>query len=62
MTPSQLSRVFERFYRANAVPGVTGTGLGMNIVQEIMQLLNGRIELQSQAGAGTCVSLYFPAV
>lgn len=62
MTPSQLSRVFERFYRANAVPGVTGTGLGMNIVQEIMQLLNGRIELQSEAGAGTCVSLYFPAV
>lgn len=62
MTPSQLSRVFERFYRANAVPGVTGTGLGMNIVQEIMQLLNGRIELQSTAGAGTCVNLYFPAV
>jgi PAS domain S-box-containing protein len=60
MTPDQLERVFERFYRANPTSRIPGTGLGMSIVKEIMTLLEGRVELVSRPGQGTRVSLVFP--
>lgn len=62
MSPAQLARVFERFYRAHVVTHVPGAGLGLNIAQGIMQLMNGRITIDSRVGAGTSVSLHFPAV
>ncbi|MFP5340600.1 MAG: sensor histidine kinase, partial [Gammaproteobacteria bacterium] len=34
MTPEQLSRAFERFYRADASGNIPGTGLGLNLVKE----------------------------
>lgn len=61
MTVVQLAHLFERFYRANTTSKVLGTGLGMSIVQQIMTLLDGRVTVQSVAGRGTCVSLFFPA-
>lgn len=61
MNPEQLSRLFERFYRAHPSSEIPGTGLGMSIVKEIMTLLDGHIEIQSTPGQGTCVSLYLPA-
>ena len=61
MTPEQTKRVFERFYRADASGTVPGTGLGMSIVKEIVDLHHGRVEIQSQIGLGTTVTLMFPA-
>jgi signal transduction histidine kinase/HAMP domain-containing protein len=61
MTPAQLSRVFERFYRADASGKVPGTGLGMSIVKEIIELHGGNVELESQIGIGTAVTLWLPA-
>ncbi len=60
MTPAQVARVFERFYRANPCSKIPGTGLGMSIVKEIMNLLDGRVDIQSEIGKGTRVSLFFP--
>ncbi len=60
MTPEQLSRVFERFYRADPSGTVLGTGLGMAIVQEIVQLHGGHIELDSHPGQGTTVTVWLP--
>ncbi|MFZ4538847.1 PAS domain-containing sensor histidine kinase [Propionivibrio sp.] len=62
MTPAQLARVFERFYRADTSGKIPGTGLGMSIVHEIVELHGGAIELSSQAGAGTSVTLWLPAL
>ena len=62
MTPVQLGRVFERFYRADTSGKVPGTGLGMSIVKEIIELHDGEIELLSQAGEGTRVTLWMPLV
>ena len=53
-------RLFERFYRAEAASGVAGTGLGMSIVKEIMDIHDGRIEVASAPGAGTAVTLWLP--
>ena len=61
MTPEQISRVFERFYRADASGKVPGTGLGMSIVKEIIELHGGNVELESQIGVGTTVTLWLPA-
>ncbi len=53
-------RIFERFYRAETMSGVAGTGLGMSIVKEIMDIHGGRIEIASAPGAGTAVTLWLP--
>jgi signal transduction histidine kinase len=58
MTNEQTARVFERFYRVDTSGNIPGTGLGMSIVKEIMELHGGQIEIQSQFGAGTSVTLW----
>jgi signal transduction histidine kinase len=53
-------RIFEHFYRAESAAGTAGTGLGMSIVKEIMDIHGGRIEIESAPGRGTAVSLWLP--
>jgi PAS domain S-box-containing protein len=61
MTPDQLARVFERFYRADPSGAVAGTGLGMTLVKEIIEAMHGSVEIESLAGRGTTVTLWLPA-
>jgi signal transduction histidine kinase len=60
MTPQQQARCFERFYRADVSGKIPGTGLGLCIVKEIMDLHDGRIDLQSALGQGTTVTIWLP--
>ena len=62
MTQNQINNVFTRFYRADTVAALPGTGLGMNIVKEIMKLHSGDVLIDSELGSGTRVSLIFPVV
>jgi signal transduction histidine kinase len=62
LTPEQVERVCERFYRADASGKVPGTGLGMSIVKEIISLHGGNVTIQSKFGRGTCVSFSLPAI
>jgi signal transduction histidine kinase len=61
MTAEQLARVSERFYRADASGSIPGTGLGMSIVKEIVELQGGRLALASEPGRGSTVTLWMPA-
>ena len=61
MTSEQTARVCERFYRADTSGKIPGTGLGMSIVKEIMDLHGGRISLESEPRQGTTVTLWLPA-
>jgi len=55
--PSEnLSHVFEPFYTGKA----NGSGLGLTIAERIMGAHGGRIEIDSQVGRGTRVTLLFP--
>lgn len=60
MTPDQVKRIFERFYRTDASGKIPGTGLGMSLVKEIMDIFGGEVEIQTQPGKGTEVTLWYP--
>ena len=60
VTPAQLARVFERFYRADASGKFPGTGLGMSIVKEIVDFQKGRVDISSTINQGTTVTLWLP--
>jgi PAS domain S-box-containing protein len=60
MTPEQVRRVCERFYRADASGQIPGTGLGMSIVKEIVELSGGQLHIESHLGQGTTVTLWLP--
>jgi signal transduction histidine kinase len=53
-----VARVFERFYRADVSGNIPGTGLGMSIVKEIIELHGGEVEFASTIGVGTTVTLW----
>ena len=54
-------RVFERFYRADKSHSkeVGGTGLGLSIVRHAAQYHNARLDLKSQPGKGTTITVTF---
>lgn len=60
MTPEQLARAFERFFRADTSGNIPGTGLGLSLVKEIMEIHGGRVEITSEFGRGTQVTLWPP--
>ena len=60
MTADQQGRVFERFYRADPSGNTPGTGLGMSLVQEIIELHGGTVQIDSELGCGTAVTLWLP--
>ena len=60
LTPEQLGRVGERFYRADKSGNIPGTGLGVTIVKEIIEMMGGSMRISSQAGEGTQVVLWMP--
>jgi len=60
MTEEQLSHVTERFYRADKSGAILGTGLGMSIVKEIVELHGGQLQLSSAPGLGTTATVRLP--
>ncbi|WP_137896331.1 PAS domain S-box protein [Ramlibacter sp. 2FC] len=61
MTPEQSTRIFERFYRADDSGAIPGTGLGMSLVKEILEIHQGSVEVASALGRGADVTLWLPA-
>lgn len=60
ISSEHLPRVFDMFYRASK--SSSGSGLGLYICKEIVQKINGSIELTSQQGIGTTVTITLPVI
>ena len=60
MTSAQLSRAFERFFRADDTGAIPGTGLGLSLVKEIVETHGGEVQLESEFGKGTTATLWLP--
>jgi two-component system, OmpR family, sensor histidine kinase MprB len=60
--PGDLPRVFDRFYRATAVRGVPGSGLGLSIVRQVAAGYGGTVQAESAAGGGTLLRFRLPAL
>ena len=59
--PEDLARVFERFYRGSNVDVATsGSGLGLAVAHQIVTQHGGAIDIDSQPGIGTVVTLSLP--
>lgn len=56
----ELERVQERFYRAKNASTANGSGLGLSICKEIVERFNGYIDIESELGKGTIVTIVLP--
>jgi signal transduction histidine kinase len=56
-------RVLEDYYRTREARalGTRGSGLGLSVVQHIMEAHSGKVRLESQPGQGSRFTLVFPA-
>ncbi len=61
---SDLPHVFERFFqsRQSLPQNKEGSGVGLSIVKEYVQLHRGSVQLLSENGQGTCVEVVLPVV
>lgn len=57
----QLSRVFERFGRADNASRVEGSGLGLAIVEAIVKAHQGAVTVESVEGVGSKFTLWLPS-
>ncbi|MEO1144983.1 MAG: HAMP domain-containing sensor histidine kinase [Cyanobacteria bacterium J06638_22] len=60
MNKDTLQKVVDRFYRADNSRPKGGIGLGLAIAQHICQLQGGSLDIESELGKGTRVTLFLP--
>jgi len=60
--PEDIDRIFTKFYRAKnpKTRQVVGTGLGLAIVKAMVEAHRGKVEVESQVGAGTTFRILLP--
>ena len=55
---NKQGKIFERFYQIESEH--VGSGIGLSLVQRLVELHHGRIELDSEEGKGSTFSVYLP--
>ena len=59
MSTADLKVVFQQFEQAKNAPVQSGTGLGLSIVKELVEALNGKLQVKSQLNEGTEFTIRF---
>lgn len=60
--PQRLPRIFDRFYQADSGDNRTyeGTGIGLALVKELVQVMKGSIHVESKVGEGSVFTVMLP--
>lgn len=61
MSPQDLERVRELFFRSSEASITDGQGIGLALVDRIAKVHQGRLDIETEPGVGTSVSLLLPA-
>lgn len=57
---NEQKKIFDRFYRGKNNPEQNGTGIGLSLVKELIELLNGEIRFESKLQSGTSFYITIP--
>lgn len=60
ISKEQVPHIFDRFHRANPIHEQQGTGIGLALVKELVNIMQGQIEVKSELNKGTTFFLNFP--
>lgn len=62
MTAQEVKQIFRKFYRTAAAEqsGEFGAGIGLSLVEQIVHCHQGRIEVESAPGQGSCFTIVLP--
>ena len=60
----ELKSIFQKFYRTQRAEasGETGSGIGLSIVEQIVKVHGGSMEVTSEVGKGSCFTMVLPAL
>ena len=60
ISAEDMEHLFERFFRAHNAANIQGTGLGLHIISKYLELLDGRISIDSEIGKGSTFTITIP--
>jgi len=60
MSQSDLKKLFGKFFRSSNTVGIAGTGIGLYLVKQFVELHHGEIKVESEEGVGTKFVIYLP--
>ncbi|MBX5157945.1 MULTISPECIES: ATP-binding protein [unclassified Rhizobium] len=60
MDSDDLPKLFQPYYRARSATGIAGTGIGLNVVKQVVELHGGTVEVTSELGKGTTFIILLP--
>ncbi len=61
LSQKEIDRLFVPFDRLNANRDVQGTGIGLVITRHLLELMGGRLEIESEPGIGSVFRVVLPA-
>lgn len=56
----EITRLFQRYFRASTSIGIPGTGIGLNLVKQLVELHGGSIAVESEEGTGSTFTVRLP--
>jgi len=60
--PDEVDRLFEPFFRASNTGTISGTGIGLSLVKQFVEMHGGEVSVRSQLGESTTFTLTLPAL
>jgi len=62
ISEKEIPSIFQRFYRSERVTDIPGTGLGLPIAKELIELHNGEVFVESKYAKGTIFYVFLPRI